>query len=238
MKLWCDLHLHSCLSPCGDELMTPNNLVNMAAIKGLEMIAVSDHNSARNLPAIQKVAWEVGVCLIPAMELTTREEVHLLGYFPSVEAAMEVSDAIYPHLLLPNRPDIFGCQQVMNEQDEQIDEVDRLLIQALDLSIDELVDWIHQAGGAAVPAHINRGSNGLLNALGFLPEDGAYDALEVSRALPIDSRILEGRMILHSSDAHRLEDILEQTEQVEMPSVSARGFVRTLRQRGETGVEM
>lgn len=232
MKLWCDLHIHSCLSPCGDELMTPNNLVNMAAIKGLEMIAVSDHNSARNLPAVQKVAWEVGVCLIPAIEFTTREEVHLLGYFPGVEAALEVSDAVYPHLLLPNRPEIFGPQQVMNEQDEQIDEVDKLLIQALDLSIDELVDWIHRAGGAAVPAHINRGSNGILNVLGFLPENGGYDALEVSPSLPVNERLISGYRTLHSSDAHRLEDILERVEQIDLNSVSARGFVRMLRRDG------
>lgn len=98
MKYAVDLHLHSCLSPCGDELMTPNNIVNMAYLKGLDMIAVCDHNTARHLPAIKKVADAVGVGLLPGMELTTQEEVHLLAYFRTVEQAVEFSNVIYPHL--------------------------------------------------------------------------------------------------------------------------------------------
>ena len=84
MRLFCDLHIHSCLSPCGDELMTPNNIAGMAMLKGLDAIAVADHNSARNLPALSKTCAAMGVLLLPAMELTTAEEAHLLSYFPTV----------------------------------------------------------------------------------------------------------------------------------------------------------
>ena len=94
MRLFCDLHIHSCLSPCGDELMTPNNIAGMAMLKGLDAIAVADHNCARNLPALSKTCAAMGVLLLPAMELTTAEEAHLLSYFPTVEAALAFSEEI------------------------------------------------------------------------------------------------------------------------------------------------
>ena len=106
MKYAVDLHMHSCLSPCGDELMTPNNIVNMSKLKELDMIAVADHNTARHLPAIKKVADFVGVGLLPAMELTTQEEVHMLTYFRTVEEALDFSDYIYKYLPpIKNKPE-------------------------------------------------------------------------------------------------------------------------------------
>ena len=109
MKCAVDLHIHSCLSPCGDEGMTPNNICNMARLKELDLIAVADHNTARHLPVIQRVARGLGLGLLPAMELTTREEVHLLSYFPTVDMALEFSEEIYPHLPpVPHRPELFG----------------------------------------------------------------------------------------------------------------------------------
>lgn len=221
MKLAVDLHLHSCLSPCGDELMTPNNLMHMAALKGLDIVAVADHNCARNLPAMREVGLACGVCLLPAMELCTREEVHLLSYFPTVEKALAFSEVVYGHLPgIENRPEIFGEQQVMNAEDEVTGTVSKLLIQALDLPLDRLVVMIRAAGGAAVPAHINRGSNGLLNALGFMPPDAGFAAVEVSRGLPLPVRGMGHYRQMHSSDAHRLEDIFEREEFMELPERS------------------
>ena len=119
--------------------MTPNNIVNMAKIKGLDMIAVADHNSARHLPVISRVAQEVGVALLPAIELNTREEVHMLAYFESVEAAVDFSEEIYEYLpKVKNRASLFGRQALMDEDDEIIGEEERLLINALSLSIDDL----------------------------------------------------------------------------------------------------
>ncbi len=209
MRLYCDLHIHSCLSPCGDELMTPNNIAGMAMLKGLDAIAVADHNSARNLPALAKTCAAMGVLLLPAMEITTAEEAHLLAYFPTVEAAVDFSGEIHAFLPpIPNRPDLFGPQQVLDENDEQVDTEEFLLLNALSLSLDELVERINARGGAAVPAHINRGNNGLLNVLGFLPPGLEIAAVEVWRALPCPLDVSSLR-VLHSSDAHYLENMLE-----------------------------
>ena len=210
MKLACDLHIHSCLSPCGDALMTPNNIVGMAFIKQLDVIAVCDHNSARNLPAIKEVADMMNVLLLPGMELTTREEAHMLCYFRTVEACVAFGEKIYAHLPpITNNEKFFGRQQVMNAQDEETDAEERLLISALDLGFEECAAMIHEAGGLCVPAHINRGSNGVLNALGFLPAGAQYDALEVSRKIAMPPVDLKGFRLLESSDAHYLENILE-----------------------------
>ena len=210
MKIACDLHIHSCLSPCGDALMTPNNIVGMAFIKQLDAIAVCDHNCARNLPAVKAVADMMNVLLLPGMELTTREEAHMLCYFRTVEDCMAFGETIYAHLPpIPNREKYFGRQQVMNAQDEETAVEERLLISALDLGFEECERLIHEAGGLCVPAHINRGSNGVLNALGFLPPGARYDALEVSKAVAMPPMDLSGIRLLESSDAHYLENILE-----------------------------
>lgn len=210
MKLFCDLHIHSCLSPCGDSLMTPNNIVGMAFIKQLDAIAVCDHNTARNLPAVKEVADMMGVVLLPGIELTTREEAHMLAYFKTVEEAVAFSDIIYNHLPpIPNNAKFFGEQQRMNAQDEVIGIEERLLISALNLSFEECADLIHERGGLCVPAHINRGSNGCLNALGFLPAGVRYDALEISKAVALPAINVSGYRVLHSSDAHYLENMLE-----------------------------
>ena len=210
MKLFCDLHIHSCLSPCGDALMTPNNIVGMAFIKQLDAIAVCDHNTAKNLPAIKEVADMMGVVLLPGLEITTREEAHMLCYFRTVKQCMVFGEMIYAHLPpIPNNEKFFGRQQVMNAQDEETDVEERLLISALDLGFEECEKLIHAAGGLCVPAHINRGSNGVLNSLGFLPPDARYDALEVSRSVAMPAMDLSAWRLLESSDAHYLENILE-----------------------------
>ena len=209
-RLFCDLHIHSCLSPCGDALMTPNNIVGMAFIKGLDVIAVCDHNSARNLPAVKAAADLMNVLLLPGMELTTREEAHMLCYFRTVQACMAFGEEIYAHLApTPNDERFFGRQQVMNEQDEEIGVEERLLIGALDLPFEACAARIHAVGGLCVPAHINRGSSGVLGALGFLPQGVHYDALEISLSAPPPSVDVTGYRLLHSSDAHHLEQILE-----------------------------
>ena len=205
-----DLHMHSCLSPCADEDMTPANICGMAYIKGLQAIAVTDHNTARNLPYVKEAADHYGLILLPGMEVTTREEVHLLGYFPAVETAVEVGEIFSSHLPpMKNKPSFFGNQWVMNTDDEIVAEEDRLLIGATDLTLAECTAIIREHGGAAVPAHINRGNNGLLINLGFFPEDVEYPVVEVAPGLPVNEKLIEGKRKLRSSDAHHLGDILE-----------------------------
>ena len=211
--------------------MTPANLCGMAAIKGLQMIALTDHNTARNLPAAQKCCDAYGLLLIPGMEITTREEVHLLSYLPDVETALEFGELIKTHLpKKKNKPSLFGNQLVMNDDDEVTDEEDALLIGATDLSLNELAGMIRERGGVPVPAHINRGSNGLLVNLGFVPPELHFTAVEVWRALPCAHTPQQGRLVLHSSDAHYLGDILEAEESLELPERSVAGFLNVLRE--------
>lgn len=208
--VFADLHIHSCLSPCADDDMTPANICGMAKLKGLDAIAVTDHNSARNLPAVQAVADQYGLILLPGMEITTREEVHLLGYFPRVEVAVSAGEYFSSHLpSMPNKPDFFGHQLVMDAEDQVVDEETRLLIGATDLSLEDCTTYIRNRGGAAVPAHINRGANGLLINLGMMPLAPSFPVVEVSRTLPVPEEAIRGRRVLHSSDAHQLGVILE-----------------------------
>ena len=228
--LYSDLHMHSCLSPCGSDDMTPANIGGMAMIKGLQMIALTDHNTAGNLPTMQKVADAYGLLLIPGIEITTKEEVHLLGYFPDVKTAVDFGEFLRGHLPpKKNKASLFGNQLVMDEDDNVIREEDALLIGATDLSLEQLSRLVREAGGVPVPAHINRGSNGLLVNLGMMPPDIAFTAVEVWRALPCPHTPQEGRVVLHSSDAHYLGDILEPeiTMELEEPTVAA--FLEKLR---------
>ena len=228
--LLCDLHIHSCLSPCGDNEMTPANIAGMAAVKGLQMIALTDHNAAGNLPAIARAAEAYGLLLIPGIEITTAEEVHLLGYFPDVATAVDFGEFLREHLpKKKNRPGLFGNQWVMDEEDRLIREEDALLIGATDLPLKRLTELVREAGGVPVPAHINRGSNGLLVNLGFMPPDLDFTAVEVWRALPCPHTPQEGRLVLHSSDAHYLGDILEPEVSLTLEERSPAAFLDRLR---------
>ena len=226
MELFADLHIHSCLSPCGDNDMTPANILGMAVVKGLDMVAISDHNAARNLPTAQKIADAYGLLLVPAMEITTREEVHMLGYFPDVKAAVDFGDMLREHLpARKNKPSLFGDQLIMDEDDQVIGEEDALLIGATDLPLAEAAARVRAWGGVPVPAHINRGSNGLLINLGMMPEDPVFPTVEVWRHLPCPMEPLENRHVLHSSDAHYLGDILEKESVLHLKEKSVAAFL-------------
>ena len=230
IELFSDLHIHSCLSPCAHDDMTPANICGMAALKGLQMIAVTDHNSARNLPAVKACCDAFGLLMIPSMEITTKEEVHLLGYFETVDQALDFSEFLRPHMpRAKNKPQFFGNQLVMDEDDNVIAEEDELLIGASDLRLSELTALIRERGGVPVPAHINRGSNGLLINLGMMPEELAFTAVEVWRALPCPHTPQVGKVVLHSSDAHQLGDILEPEITTVLPERSASAFLEMLR---------
>lgn len=210
MSLYIDLHIHSCLSPCADDEMTPNNIMGMAMIKGLNIIAITDHNTTDNISSFLELQDDYGIEVIPGIEVTTKEEVHVLGYFFNMEDAKNAGDTFkssLPHK--KNVPEIFGHQLLMDKQDNIVGELDDLLIAATSYSLYDVVKIIRDCGGIAVPAHINRGNNGIIQNQGFVPEDLMFTTLEYSRTLPIESSILKGKHKLISSDAHYLGDILE-----------------------------
>jgi hypothetical protein len=211
MSAFCDLHMHSCLSPCADDDMTPWNMVGMAKIKGLDVIAITDHNCALNAEDAMVAGNEYGVAVIPGMEITTREEVHMLAYFYTLEDAISASEEIYKHLpAIQNSPELFGNQIIMRDGDTPSGTVDKLLINATDLSCDETCELVRRHNGIPLPAHINRGSNGMIGALGLMPFLPEYPVVEVYKAIDCPAYAIKGRTLLHSSDAHRLEDIQEQ----------------------------
>jgi len=206
MEISYDFHIHSCLSPCGDDEMTPWNLVGMAKVMGLDAIALTDHNTTRNLPQAMAAGEAYGVTVLPGMEISSKEDVHILGYFPSLEAALAAGDEVYSHLPdIMNKADLFGNQNLIGDEDEVVGTLEKLLINATDLSVDEVSALIEKHGGIVVPAHINRGSNGMIGALGLMPFLPQFPMIEVYPGVDCPAYATKGRFQLHSSDAHRLD---------------------------------
>lgn len=208
----CDLHIHTCLSPCAELDMHPKALVQKALEKKLDIIAISDHNASASVQYVLAASAGKNISVIPAMEITSSEEVHLLAYFRTLADLKKLQEIIDRHLFGKNDEDRFGVQAVVNELGEVEGINEQLLIGATDLSIDELVDYIHRFEGLAVPAHIDRESFSLLSQLGFIDESAHYDALEISRLTGIrQGRLKYGDLaqysFLTSSDAHFIKDI-------------------------------
>jgi len=193
--------------------MSPRALVREAEKRGINIVAICDHNSAENVWAGLKAAQKTNVIVIPGMEITSQEEVHILGWFPSVEAALEVQAKVYGALPGRNVPDKFGMQVVADEDDVVLDFNERLLIGATTLPLEEIVRVIKRAGGLAVASHIDREGFSILGQLGFIPPNLALDALEVTSALGIaKAKALYPNYsaifpFVCSSDAHCLEDL-------------------------------
>ena len=210
-----DFHIHSSLSPCGNDDMTPNNIINMASLAELSVIAVSDHNTVGNVRAVSTAGKKAGIEVIPAMEVETQEEVHILTLFPDISAAEEAAKDIYKHLPpIKNNPDIFGHQFFMDENDNVTGEEEKMLITSCGISVNYLFGLVRETGGIFIPAHVDRHSYSVLTNLGFIPDDLDIRFIEISKkTLDIDS-YLESRSdlkkyeILRSSDAHRLEDMI------------------------------
>ncbi len=235
IPLYYDLHIHSCLSPCGDDDMTPANIAGMAAVKGLDVIALTDHNSCKNCPAILKHGEEYGITVIPGMELTTAEEVHIVCLFPALGDAMAFDRYVYEHLLpIKNREDIFGKQQIMDADDQVTGNVERLLIGATDISFDQVFDLVEAYRGIAYPAHIDKSTTSLLSNLGFVPPDSRFTCAEISTFDHLHQiqkehpYFLQCKMI-SSSDAHYLEDIREPDYQIYARSRAAKDILEGLR---------
>ena len=235
IPLYYDLHIHSCLSPCGDDDMTPANIAGMAAVKGLDVIALTDHNSCKNCPAILKHGEEYGITVIPGMELTTAEEVHIVCLFPALGDAMAFDRYVYEHLLpIKNREDIFGKQQIMDADDQVTGNVERLLIGATDISFDQVFDLVEAYRGIAYPAHIDKSTTSLLSNLGFVPPDSRFTCAEISTFDHLHQiqkehpYFLQCKM-LSSSDAHYLEDIREPDYQIYARSRAAKDILEGLR---------
>jgi PHP family Zn ribbon phosphoesterase len=214
-RFMADLHVHTALSPCAAKEMTPPRIVREALAQGLDLIGVCDHNSAGNAAAVQRAAAgrpEV----IAGMEITSREEVHVLGLFPSAEAALLAGEQVLAGLpqaapASGARPGAAGEQPLLDETGAVLGYERRMLAAASSLSLAQVVDLIRALGGLAVAAHLDRRAFSVLGQLGFLPEDVRFDALEISAAGVARGRPPSfqgyGLPLISSSDGHFPEDI-------------------------------
>lgn len=228
MKYAVDLHIHSALSPCAHEDMTPNNIVNMAVMKGLDAIALTDHNSGANLEAVSICARNQGLVFIPGMEVESCEEIHLISLLPDLKSALKLHEIVYEALpAIQNRKDIFGSQYIMDENDQIIGEEKRLLVTATSLTADEVFSLVTSLGGAVIPAHVDRSSYSMISNLGLIPEELKIKYLEISKncdryAYRAAHPELDGYKLIRSSDAHYLGDILERESMIEIEGRAAR----------------
>ena len=213
-RLAYDLHLHSCLSPCGDEEMTPNSIAGMAKLNGLSLLALTDHNTTGNAAAFYAACRRYGIVPIAGAELTTAEDIHLVTLFPSLESALDFDADLAPHrIAIPNRPEIFGRQLLVDENDKILGERQELLTNALSLSLSEAAEFARRYGAACYPAHIDRESNGAIAVLGDFPHDVGFTCYEIadsqSREAYQERYALDRLRSVVSSDAHVLWDISE-----------------------------
>lgn len=211
--IYYDLHIHSCLSPCADDDMTPNNIVNMALIKGLDMISVTDHNCLLNQKAIRNVALRNNLKYIFGVEVQTMEDVHCLVYLKSDEQVDKMQEYLDNHLMkIDNNPDYFGNQLIIDEYDNVIKQKKELLLSSIDTSIEELSEFVHSINGLFIPAHILDRKNSITEQLGFIPFDLKYDGLEINNSERFDEikkEYLNCNLFLNDSDAHNLINIHE-----------------------------
>lgn len=215
MKFAVDFHIHSALSPCADDDMTPNNIVNMALLKGLDVIALTDHNSCKNVSAIMEVGKKQGLMVIPGMEVQTKEEVHILCLFKDLNIAMKFDEIVHnclPHVI--NDEKVFGKQLIMNSQDKILGKEKKLLISSCSLSIDDVFSLVRAFGGFCIPAHVDRTAYSIISNLGFIPPSLGIKTVEISKKGNIEKIIknfpyLKDYSFIISSDAHYLWDISE-----------------------------
>ena len=211
-KYYYDLHTHSCLSPCADSDNTPNDLLGMASLCNIQILALTDHNSCKNCPAFFAASKKYGIVAVAGMELTTSEDVHIICLFETLEDALLFDKEIEEHrILIENRKDIFGEQLILDENDEIIGEEKYLLSNATDISIEDVPDIVEKYNGVCYPAHIDRDANGIVAVLGTFPKTPPFSAFEIRDAEKKDEYVkkfgLSDKVCVVSSDAHYLTDM-------------------------------
>ncbi|MBN2263551.1 MAG: PHP domain-containing protein [Prolixibacteraceae bacterium] len=208
-----DLHIHTLLSPCGSLEMSPVNIVESALKAGLDIIAITDHNSTKQAMLVKQIGEKHGLTVFCGAEINSSEEVHAVALFETDEQLIQFQQYIDHHLIkVKNNPTYFGEQVVVDENEMIIEEVDELLINALDVGLLQTEQFVHQLGGVFIPAHVDRYYNGLFSQLGFIPEGFVADAFELSKNANIENWVQSGKIannatIIRSSDAHSPEQI-------------------------------
>jgi PHP family Zn ribbon phosphoesterase len=205
-----DLHIHTCLSPCTELDMSPREILASAQKKGIDIIGICDHNSSENSLALVKAARKTPVGVIPGLEVTSQEEVHVLALFDTVERALKLQEQVYENLPGENDEEAFGRQVIVNEKEEVEGFSNKLLIGATTIPLEEVIRLIHSFGGIAIASHIDREAFSIIGQLGFIPKNLALDALEISPRMSFEQAVKTYAYdypITCSSDAHYPDDI-------------------------------
>ena len=232
--LFYDLHIHSCLSPCGDDESTPANIAMLAKMLGLNVAALTDHNSCKNCPAFFEAAKAAELLPIAGMELTTAEEIHVLCLFPELDNAMEFDKYVHERIMpIKNKPEIYGNQFVKNSEDETVDIEDICLINATDIDFYSVKPLVKSYGGIMIPAHIDRKAFSLINTLGDVPPDAGFDCVEMKYPEAMENLTAKYPYIgecgvIFDSDAHYLENISMPNNKLSVGEVSAKGVLEVL----------
>lgn len=234
LKLSYDLHIHSCLSPCGDEDMLPSNIIGMSFLKQLDVIAVTDHNSCKNCPAVMKLAEKYHITAIPGMELCTMEEVHVLCLFAELSEALRFDEYVSSQLMkIPNDEKVFGKQEIYDEDDRLVGTEPYLLINATNISFDMLGELMKEYHGIYIPAHLDKNSNSLISNLGFIAPDADFKAAELAdlthlETISRNNPYLNHCNIITDSDAHMLGNINEAVHFINCESRDRKDIIRAL----------
>ena len=213
-RFYYDFHVHSCLSPCADDDSTPSDIAGMAKISGIDIMALTDHNTCKNCPAFFEAARRYGIIPIAGMELTTSEDIHAVCLFKTLEDALAFEEVVNENrLLVENRTDIFGNQFILDCEDNKIGEERYLLSNATMISIEDAPSLIEKFGGICYPAHIDRESNGIISVLGVFPPTPYFKCVELhdmnKKEEYEQKHSLSDKIFLFGSDAHLLTDIPE-----------------------------
>ena len=231
MKIYkADLHLHTILSPCGDYGMMPTAIVTKALEKGLDIIAVTDHNSAGNFKAVKKAGIKEGLTVIGGMEICSEEEVHLLAYFDNNEDLFNMEEIVQSNLPGINNAEAFGDQVFLDSKNKILGVSENLLFGATTLTIDRIVELVHQNFGMIIAAHVDREVFSIISQLGYIPEGIDLDGLELVRP---DSGNFYEYPVISCSDAHYIEDIGKRTITLMLEKPDIKEIMMAL--KGENG---
>ncbi len=237
MICYCDLHLHSALSPCGDSDMTPNNIVNMAALCGLDFIAVTDHNTVGNVGAVMRVAEEKGVLVVPGMELETAEEAHFVCLFETLSQAEAFEAWLSPYRLnIKNKVSLYGEQQYLNEKDEVVGVEERLLVTAATCSVYDAAPQVKSLGGVMIPAHVDKTSYSVIQSLGTVPSDLGFTTVEISKNITKKEAIekfpyLSEFSLITNSDSHYLDSFYETENPICVEEKTIKSLIDALKRK-------
>lgn len=221
-----DFHVHTCLSPCGDNEMTPNNIVNLAILAECDILAVTDHNSCKNAPAVMAAARETDLLVIPGMELCVAEEAHVICLFETLDGAMSFDKYVEDHTpSVINRPEVFGEQRICDAADQVIGFEEKLLLIASEIGVNQVVDLIKKFGGCAFPAHVDRNAFSVIASLGAIPPEANFQTAELTLNCDEPAFVqqhieLQKMRILKNSDAHYLEVLAGKKKSIELPEKS------------------